>query len=95
MKPWRRWTVGVTGHNFWRADEHDGIHNAGGKVVRKGAPGSPTGVGSEVDLLVKYKADTHTLVGGGWGHFFGGDFLAASGPDDNVNFAYMWMQYTF
>ena len=52
-------------------------------------------MGSEVDLLVKYKADTHTLVGGGWGHFFGGDFLAASGPDDNVNFAYMWMQYTF
>jgi hypothetical protein len=94
VKPWRRWTIGVTGHNFRRANEHDAVYNAGGGVVRAGASGSPTGVGSEIDLAAKYKVDKHTAVGGGWGHFFTGDFLAASGPSDNVNFVYMWLQYT-
>ena len=94
VKPWRRWTIGVTGHNLRRANEHDAIYNAGGGVVRRGAPGSPMGVGSEIDLAVKYNVDNHTMVGGGWGHFFTGDFLAASGPSDNVNFVYMWLQYT-
>ena len=42
------------------------------RVLRVGGRGSPKAVASEMDVLVKYKLDWHTLVGGGYGRFFTG-----------------------
>ena len=94
LKPARRLTVSVKEHNFQRASKSDALYNAGARVIRAAAPGAPASVGSEIDLMVKYKAQRHVIVGGGWGHFFAGKFLEATGPAKDVNFAYMWLQYT-
>ena len=95
VKPAKRLTVAVTEHNFQRASKSDALYNAGAGVMRASVPGAPAGVGSEVDLMVKHKLERHTVVGGGFGHFFPGEFLEATGPGNDVNFAYMFLQYMF
>jgi hypothetical protein len=52
-------------------------------------------VGSEIDLTLKYNFDRHTLMQLGYSHFFAGDFIDESGPDDDIDFAYAMLQYTF
>ena len=95
VKPAAGLAVVLAGHNFWRANENDALYNAGGRVLRVGGRGSPKAVASEMDVLVKYKLEWHTLDGGGYGRFFTGEFLSANGPDRDVTFAYLWLQYTF
>ena len=95
VKPAAGLAIVPAGHNFWRANENDALYNAGGRVLRVGGRGSPKAVASEMDVLVKYKIEWHTVVGGGYGRFFTGEFLSASGPGRDVTFAYLWLQYTF
>jgi len=93
LKPADRLTVALVDHNFWRAD--DALYNAAGGVVRAGALGSSSEVGNELDLTVKYALDRHAMVLLGYSHLFAGDFIEESGPDDDIDFAYVSVQYTF
>ncbi len=90
-----RITLKAEGHFFWRAEEADALYNAGGGVVRKGAPGTSKQVGSEVDLVANYRFNQHFDMEFGYSHFFPGDFIRQTGPDDETDFFYFQTQYYF
>jgi len=82
-------------HMFNRAETEDALYNAGGAIVRKGSDGESKDIGSEIDLTVTYKINRETTAWVGYSHFFAGDFIEESGPDEDTDFAYVSVQYTF
>jgi hypothetical protein len=93
--PLNKLTCEVDGHFFWRAEEEDALYNAAGIEARKGGPGTSLEVGQEVDFLLKYAHNLHTLILVGYSHFFPGEFIKQTGPSDPVDFIYASIQYTF
>ncbi len=81
-------------HYFMRAQKEDALYNAGGGVLRAGAPGTPRDVGGEIDLTVKRKVTVHGDVIFGYSHFFADDFLQETGASGDIDFAYLILQYT-
>jgi hypothetical protein len=94
-KPMKKMTVGVTGHFFWRDSTDDALYSAGGGVVRAGGLGSDREVGQEIDVTVKYAFSRHFVGLLGYSHFFAGDFIDESGADDDIDFLYVQLQYSF
>lgn len=88
-------TVKAEGHFLWRAEAADALYNAGGGVVRRGAPGTSTEVGSEVDLVANYRFNRHLDLEAGFSHFFPGKFIKQTGPDEDINFFYLQTQFYF
>jgi hypothetical protein len=82
-------------HHFRRAGRADGLYNAGGALLRAGDPTASREVGEEIDVSFAYRYDAHTLIGGGWAHFFPGHFVQQTGPARDVDFAYLFAQLTF
>lgn len=95
IKPTRKTNVSLNGHLFRRADDTDALYNAGGGVVRAGAAGSSKDIGYQVDLISKYKYSRHFVAVLGFSHLFAGDFIKESGANDDIDFAYLQLQYTF
>lgn len=95
MKASARTTVKLENHIFWRAEKADALYNAGGGVVRPGDPALSSEVGLNLDLTLKFALDRHTLLTGGYSHFFAGDFIKQSGSGEDIDFAYAAAQYTF
>lgn len=95
LKPVNTLSVDLSSHNFWRASEHDALYNDAGAVVRAGSTGSSKRVGSELDLLFKYKWGRHTDFGFGYSRLFAGQFIRETGPAHDIDFTYFWTQYTF
>ncbi len=94
-QPTDRLTLSATALEFWLEDQDDALYNAGGGVLR--APGSfdSSNVGAELDLMARWKHDAHLSFYGGYSHFFPGAALADSGPDEDVDFAYVGLQLTY
>lgn len=82
-------------HQFWRAHTSDALYDAGGAVLRAAANGTSRRVGWEIDLTGRYRFDNRTWVTLGWSHFFAGDFIRQTGPAEDINFAYVMVEYTF
>ena len=97
IKPMPKLTVLLQGHLFWRADENDAVYNAGGGVLRAGSLSNDREVGAEIDLVVTYAFDAHLIAQFGYSHFFAGDFISEATPaaDDDIDFFYFQLQYTF
>ncbi len=95
LTPFKKLTVSLTGHVFRRAEVNDALYNAGAAVVRAGAPGTSRDVGGEIDLVVKYKLDRHTLLMVGYSHFFPGRFIEQTGSSKDIDFVYTSIQFTF
>jgi alginate export protein len=95
VHPVQKMTVAVTGHQFWRAEVNDALYNAGGGVLRAGAPGSSRDVGYEVDLTTRYQFNRHLKGLVGYSHFFSGTFIKESGPAKDVDFVYVQGIFTF
>lgn len=95
FQAFKKLVASLEGHLFWRADTHDALYNANGNVVRAGAAGTSSEIGSEVDLLFKYPFDRHLLGLLGYSHFFSGEFIKQSGPSKDIDFTYLTLQYTF
>ena len=91
----RRVTLRAEHHWFWRQSEDDAVYNAGGGVLRADAGSDETYIGSEIDLLLNWQIDRHTAAYVGYSHFFAGDFLSDTGPDDDIDFVYAAVTYTF
>jgi len=87
-------TLALDLHSFRRAEAADALYNAGGKVVRAGAPGSSKDVGRELDVTLKHKLSRHILVLFGFNHFFPGDFIDETGASKAIDFGYAMFQYT-
>ena len=95
FNPLNKLTCEVTGLFFWRAKEEDALYNAGGGVLRPGAPGTSLEVGQEIDILLKYAYNAHTVILLGYSHFFPGKFIRQTGPDYPADFLYASLEFTF
>ena len=82
-------------HHFRRAGRASGLANAAGVPLRAGDPSASLEVGEEIDLTLAYRFDAHTLLGAGYAHFFPGHFVQQTGPARDVDFAYLFAQFTF
>lgn len=82
-------------HAFWLADTSDALYNAGGGIVRAGGTADSNWVGNELDLRVTRNFGRHTTLLAGASRFFAGDAIRQSGRDDDVDFVYLTLQYTF
>lgn len=95
IRPIEKLTLGITGHQFWRADTDDALYNAGGAVLRAGSLGSSHEVGYEIDLTSRYQINRHLVGLVGYSHFFSGKFIEESGPEKDSDFVYMQGVFTF
>ncbi len=95
FKPANPFTLRFDLHFFWRADLNDALYHAGGGIVRPGNPLLSRRVGSEMDWTLQYRMNRHTVVTGGYSHFFAGPFIDESGSAEGINFGYIMIQYTF
>jgi hypothetical protein len=82
-------------HLFWRQNASDALYNAGGAPIRPAGGSDERFVGSEIDLLLNWQVDRHTLIYIGYSHFFPGDFLSDTGPSGDIDFIYAAAQFTF
>ncbi|HEX8913694.1 MAG TPA: alginate export family protein, partial [Humisphaera sp.] len=82
-------------HLFWRQSDADGVYNAAGGLLRAAGGSSTMFIGSEVDLLLNWQIDRHTAAYVGYSHFFAGDFIQQTGPSNDIDFAYVAVQFTF
>jgi hypothetical protein len=80
-------------HYLMLADDDDGLYSVGGGLAR--APMTEDEVGTEIDLTMLYKCNRHTDVLVGFSHVFAGDFIEESGPDDDIDFFYTQVGFTF
>ena len=91
-------------HWFWRASDDDAVYTAGAGAgssppvagVLRGDLGSDdTYIGSELDIVLNWQIDRHTLIHTGYSHFFSGDFIQDTGADDDIDFVYAMISFTF
>jgi hypothetical protein len=82
-------------HHFMRASTDDAAYNVGGGVLKE-SWGDERAIGSEVDLTASYRANRHTRLEVGYGHFQPGHFLSrsASGSVDS-DWVYASTSFTF
>lgn len=95
VKMWKKLNISLAGHLFWRAEVNDALYNAGAAAVRAGGAGTSREVGGEIDLVVKYPLDRHTLLLVGYSHFFPGEFIEQTGSAKDIDFVYTAIQFTF
>jgi hypothetical protein len=82
-------TLQLSGHIFRRAQRNDALYNAGGMVVRPGAPGTSRDVGQEIDVVLRQQFGRHVTADLGYGHFFPGSFIEETGSDQAIDFFYL------
>ena len=95
LRPAGKLNLRVDLHHFWRAEDADALYNAGGGVVRAGFPGSSKSVGTELDFTLSIPVAKGVAASAGVSRFFAGDFIRQTGPDDDMTFAHIGIQYTF
>lgn len=93
--PLPKLNVALSGHFFWLADDADALYNAGGALQRAAAPGVSRDIGAEIDLTLKYNYSRHISALLGYSHFFCGDYLNNTGRGDDVDFAYLEIEFRF
>jgi Alginate export len=82
-------------HVFWRADTNDGLYGVAGNLTKPAGTSGESFIGSEVDLFLNWQIDRHLNAYIGYSHFFAGDFIDASAADDDIDFFYAALTYTF
>ncbi len=83
-------------HWFWLMEpETDAWHNAGGTVIRAGAPGAGRFVGSELDVRAILRGSDTQTFSIGYSRFFAGSFVEDTGPSRDADFFYVMSQWRF
>lgn len=81
------------GHLFRAMETSDALYDAGGAPLRSGFDSRD--IGAELDLLVEAQLERHLEAYGGYSHFFPGDAIGETGPDEGVDFLYLGLKYVF
>jgi hypothetical protein len=77
-------------HAFWLNDDHDALYGVAGTPGRRDPTGhSGTEIGHELDVTVMWKVDVHSSVLLGYSHFWDGNFIVATGPDQDADLFYV------
>ncbi len=95
LSPRHDLTLSLQQYFFWRATSRDALYDKAGAVLRPGTTTTARYVGAETDLLVTYNFTRHLLGYAGYSYFYAGEFIHKTGPDNNSNFFYTSLQYTF
>lgn len=91
-----RLTLEAEYHWFWLMEpESDAWYNAGGGVVRAGAPGAGRFVGSELDIRAILRGSDTQTFSVGYSRFFTGSFVKDTGPSRDADFFYIMSQWRF
>lgn len=80
---------------FWRESTQDAVYTSSGSILRTGTGSDARTIGGEADLQVNWQLDRHISAYAGYCHFFPGSFIAATGPDKAIDFAYSALTFTF
>ena len=80
---------------FWRESDQDGVYTSSGSILRTGGGSNASGVGGEMDLQVNWQLDRYISAYAGYAHFFHGAFISATGPANDIDFAYTALTFTF
>jgi hypothetical protein len=94
FKPVKKVTTRLAWYTFWNDAKRDALYNAGGAAVRRNVfGGAGHDIGNELDLTIKYAMDAHQSVLFGYSHFWGNNFIRATGPSEDAD--YLYLQYAF
>jgi hypothetical protein len=96
ITPVRGWPITVSHHNWWVADRHDALYNAGGTAIARVAGGATsTRVGQEIDVQLTKALIPQIQIAGGYAHLFTGPFLKEATPGQNYSYPYVMVTYVF
>lgn len=96
MQPAKSIKLQLDYHAFWLAETGDAWYRANGVTqVRPINSGAGSFVGTELDFTASWKATKNVAFQVGYSHFFAGDYLAATGANDDADFAYTQVQIDF
>jgi hypothetical protein len=95
INPFKKAGLRLGAHYFQRADDADGLYNAGAGLVRAGSESASKSIGTELDLTFSYKLTKKVGLAFGYSKLFAGDYLKDTGSGDDINFAYAQVLYTF
>lgn len=97
-KVWRSVVGAADYHVLRRASAADAFYAINGAVARRPSFGSAKGIGSAVDLTLRWPVDRHLLLLTGWSHVLPGRFIeqggGVTGADKSIGFSYLSAQYT-
>lgn len=81
-------------HYLQLAEEEDGLYGANGTIARAGGVGEDE-IGTEIDLTAFYVINRNMNVLAGYSRVFAGDFISATGSDEDIDFAYLQWNFKF
>jgi hypothetical protein len=93
FEPHRRLTLTAQGLDFWAPSELDAIYNTSGGAIVHNTTAHGHHVGAEVDGYSWYELNRHFNLGGGYGHFGGGDFLSNVTTSHTYNYFYFALNF--
>jgi hypothetical protein len=82
-------------HLLWRYSSDDAVYNVAGGITRAPGGSGAKWVGSELDLLLNWQIERHLSAYLGYSRFFAGTFFDQTGPEEDIDFVYAAMQFTF
>jgi hypothetical protein len=90
-------TLLVQYRQFWRESDQDAVYTASGSILRASENGgsSASAIGGEIDTQVNWQLNRYISAYVGYAHFFHGAFIAATGSDHDIDFAYSALTLTF
>ena len=82
---------------FWRENDQDAVYTSSGSILRASDAGgsNASAIGGEIDTQVNWRLNRYLSAYAGYAHFFHGAFIAATGPDHDIDFAYTALSFTF
>jgi len=96
MQPSKTLKASLDYHAFWLADTNDAWYRSNiTSTARPITRDASSFAGTELDITLVWKALKHLEVQAGYSHFFAGDYLKASGSNDDADFAYVMMTLTY
>jgi hypothetical protein len=90
-------TLLVQYRQFWRESDQDAVYTSSGSILRASDTGgsNASAIGGEIDTQVNWQLNRYISAYAGYAHFFHGAFIAATGPDHDIDFAYSALTFTF
>ena len=95
VRPHEKLTVSVDAWKFWLFDSDDAWYGANGTVIRPGAAGTSSDIGTEFDLEVVWTLSEHFKASFGGAYFADGEFVRDTGDAGDTNWIYFRFLVTF
>jgi hypothetical protein len=93
--PAEKWTLQADWWRLYLEDSEDAWYGASGAVIRPGAAGASKYLGSELDLVLAWKASDSMRIAFGGAQFFDGGFVRDTGGGGDTLWFYIRVQVFF